>query len=169
MKDTQTYREDEGTPGGLSNGQSRQPAQNLPPSEGGDGGYVGSNTGPVLGMKMISGKKGYSEDHPIWSEQSSMMGVKDNTGSADGDAKGIQGEQDSTDEFATYKKPQTDEGLLQTFRNSEGAGDAGPSGSDEPEGRGMGEVNEDTQKIGSEMPQTEFTSNEGGGAPLWKR
>lgn len=174
MKDTQTYREDEGTPGGLPNGQSRQPAQDLSPADGADG-FVGSNTGPALGMNVVSGKKGYSKDMPIWSQQSSTMGVKDNTGSQDGNESF--GGQDSTDELATYKKPQTDEGLIQTYRTADGAGDAGPVGSDEPEGRGIGEVNPDTQSTPgtdsgdhsmSDMPQTEFTHNSGGGAPLFK-
>ena len=152
----------------LSNLQTDQTGLEESPAEGGEG-YVGGNpNASTMGFDYVTGKKGYSTDKPIWSQQSSMMGVTDNTGSQDGDESF--GGQDSTDEKASYKKVQMDEGLPQTYRRSAGAGDAGPSGSDEPDGEGLGvnQVNPDTQTIGSEMPQTEFTHESGGGAPLFK-
>jgi len=183
MKDNQTYREDEGS-GTETNsaGNARQPSQVDAPAEGGEG-YVGSNTGPKLGMNVVSGKKGSVTSKPVWSMTSSFKGdEKDNSGSED-----IQihpAGTDSTDEYATYKKPQNDEGLVQTYRDSKGAGDAGPGGSDEPDKTGgefpggSNQGNPDTQSVPSsssgdhdmsEMPQTEFTHNHGGGAPLFKR
>lgn len=167
MKDNQTYREDEGSATDIStSGHTRQQSQVDSPAEGGDG-YVGSNTGPKMGIEVVSGKKGSVTDKPVWSTQSSMMGVQDNSGSEDGDESNAGS--DSTDEKASYKKVQTDEGLPQTWRTSSGAGDAGPADQvDVPSTQG----NPDTQGLGegeaSEMPQTEFTENEGGGAPLFK-
>ena len=173
MKDNQTYREDEGSPSDqYTNGQTKQPSTDLSPADGGNG-FVGSNTGSQVGMKMVEGQKGYTTDRPIWNTQSSFMGVKDNTGSQDGDESF--GGQDPTDEYASYKKIQTDEGLPQTYRTAKGAGDAGMTGSDEPDKNGtFGKMADggailQNQKIGSEMPKTEFTDSEGGGAPLWKR
>jgi hypothetical protein len=183
LKNNQTYREDEGTPGGLSNGQSRQPAQDLPPSEG-DGGYVGSNTGSALGLTMVEGKKGSVTSKAIWS---TSFTEPDNSGS-EGNGFSSAG-QDSTDEKASYKDVQTDEGLPQTYRDSKGAGDAGVSGSDEPDQsggvfQGMGgkgprsyntqdnEPPHPPETEGShemDMPQTDFTHSDGGGAPRWKR
>lgn len=184
MKDNQTYREDEGTPGGLSNGQSRMPAMDLPPSEGGSDGFVGSNTGPAMGLKMVTGKSGSVTSKPIWGETSS------------GDEQGQSapplsfGGQDSTDEDAPYKKIQNDEGLPQTYRDSKGAGDAGVMGSDEPDqaggtfqgqgGKGPRSYNTqdnepphppmtEGEHSMSDMPQTDFTHSDGGGAPRWKR
>lgn len=169
------------------NFQIKQDPLELSPADGSDG-FVGSNTGEVSGLKVVSGKTGYSKDMPVWEEQSSMMGVKDNTGSEDGDAKGIEGDTDSTDEMATWKRPQQDEGMIQTYRDSKGAGDAGPTGSDEPDQsggafQGMGgkgpasyKTQENTQSVPDssagdhdmDMPQTEFTSTDGGGAPKFK-
>lgn len=184
-KDNQTYREDEGTPGGWANGQSKMPSNDLSPADGGDG-FIGSNTGERLGLSMIEGKKGSVTSRPIWGEQSSFTGVKENTGSGDVSFGG----QDSTDEFAPYKKIQTDEGLPQTFRDSKGAGDAGASGSDEPDqtggvfqgqgGSGPRSYNTQDNEPShppmtegphemSDMPQTDFTHTDGGGAPHWKR
>jgi hypothetical protein len=183
-KDTQTYRESEGSPQGrYNNGQIKQAAgQELSPVDGADG-YVGSNTGPALGLKIVSGKKGYSTDRPIWSEQSSTMGLKDNAGSEDGDEAGIQGKTWDTSEKASYKKIQTDEGFPQTWPTAKGAGDAGTTESDEPDKEGVfGSVGDgggepDTQSVPgsgagehtmSDMPQTEFTHLHGGGAPRFK-
>lgn len=184
-KDNQTYREDEGTPGSLSNGQSRMPAMDLPPSEGGSDGFVGSNTGPALGLNMITGKNGSVKSMSVWDRQTDFTGANSNTGSGDVSFGG----QDSTDEFAPYKKVQTDEGLPQTFRDSEGAGDAGPDNSDEPDqsggvfqgqgGKGPRSYNTqdnepehpsmtEGQHSMSDMPQTDFTHTDGGGAPRWK-
>lgn len=158
------------------NGQVRQGSVELSPADGEEG-FVGSDTGPSLGMNVVSGKKGYTKDMSIWDTQSSRMGTLDNAGSEDGDEKGIEGLQDSTDEDAPYKKVQTDEGMFQTFRTSEGAGDAGTADSDEPDGRGVGQVNPNTQSVPSsdagdhemsDMPQTEFTHLHAGGAPMFK-
>jgi len=152
----------------LSNLQTDQTGMDESPAEGGEG-YVGGNSNASsVGFDYVTGKKGSVTNKPIWSQQSSVMGITDNAGSEDGDAKGINGLQDSTDENASYKRVQTDEGLPQTYRNSAGAGDAGVVDSDEPDSRGVNEVRPDTQKIGAEMPQTKFTSNDGGGAPLFK-
>lgn len=177
-KDNQTYREDEGSVGGWGNGQSRQPSTELSPADGGEG-FIGSNTGPALGLKMVEGKKGTVTSKPIWGDTS--------TGDTAGEsAEPVKfGGQDSTDEFSSYKKIQTDEGLPQTFRTSAGAGDAGTAGSDEPDrvggvfGKGgSNQGHPDTQNHPSpsdgdasfsDMPQTEFTHNDGGGAPRWKR
>lgn len=179
MKDNQTYREDEGTPSDQwSNMQIKQPPHDLSPADGGNG-FVGSNTGAGIGLQMVEGKKGSVTSKPIWSQQTDY--VNNGAGSPDDRPSG----QDPTDEFAPYKKIQTDEGLPQTFRTSKGAGDAGPSGSDEPDRAGgvfgKGGSNQghpDTQDHPSpeegeasfsDMPQTEFTHNDGGGAPRWKR
>jgi hypothetical protein len=164
-KDTQTYREDEGSPSNrMSNAQVNQQGMDESPAEGGEG-YVGSDTGPSLGLNIIQGKKGSVTSRPIWSTQSS--GADQDMGAPETSFGG----QDSTDEKASYKKIQTDEGLPQTYRNSAGAGDASPSEADEPDTNGLKPQNVDynTQKIGSEMPQTGFTKDEGGGAPLFKR
>lgn len=172
-KDNQGYREDEGTPSDQwTNMQAKQPSTELDPADGG-GGFVGSNVGSMPGMKMVEGKKGSVTPRDIWSAQTDFTKVNANTGSGDVNFGG----QDSTDESAPYKKVQTDEGLPQTFRTSAGAGDAGPSGSDEPDARGVNEINPDTQnhpspndgeESFSDMPQTEFTHNDGGGAPRFK-
>lgn len=162
-KDNQTYREDEGAPGGLPNGQSRQVGQSMPPVEGAEG-FTGADSGPALGVQMIEGKKGTVSDRPIWSQQSS--GADQDT-AAPSPLKF--GGQDSTDEYASYKKPQQNEGIIQTFRTSAGAGDAGTAGSDEPDSTSQPEnIELNTQKIGVEMPQTLFTDQEGGGAPKFK-
>lgn len=174
-KDTQTYREDEGSPTGYGNGQSRQPSTELSPADGGEG-FVGSNTGDRLGLQMIEGKKGSVTSKAIWSSSGDEAQA----------APSVQfGGQDSTDEFASYKKVQTDEGLPQTYRDSKGAGDAGVAGSDEPdqtggafgkEGSNQGRPDvqnhpspSDGDASFSDMPQTEFTHSDGGGAPRWKR
>lgn len=185
MKDNQTYREDEGTPGGLSNGQSKLPAMDLPPVEG-NGGFLGSNTGPSLGLTMVEGKRGSVSASSVWDKQTDFTRENSNTGSGD---VGFGG-QDSTDEKAPYKHVQTDEGLPQTFRDSKGAGDAGPIGSDEPDhscgtfqgqgGKGPRSYNTQDNEPPhppmtegphemSDMPQTDFTHTDGGGAPKWKR
>lgn len=179
MKDNQTYREDEGSASdSWGNGQVKQNGGDLSPVDGSDG-FIGANTGAAMGMKMITGKNGSVTSRPIWSERSSGA----DQGQA---AEPISfGGQDSTDEMAPYKKVQTDEGLPQTYRTSKGAGDAGTSDSDEPDSAGgvfgKGETNQgnpDTQNHPSptdgdakfsDMPQTEFTHNDGGGAPYFKR
>lgn len=184
MKDNQTYREDEGSPTGYGNGQSRQPSTDLSPADGGDG-FIGSNTGPALGLQMVEGKKGSVTSKAIWN---TSFTEPDNSGSEDNTFKSAG--QDSTDEYATYKKPQEDEGLPQTYRDSKGAGDAGPAGSDEPDQsggvfQGMGgkgprsydtQINDQSVSDSSagdhsmsDMPQTDFTHTDGGGAPRWKR
>lgn len=177
MKDSQKYREDEGRPTDqYSNGQVKQPSSDMSPAEGGDG-YVGSNTGPDLGLNMVTGKKGYSQNMPIWEQKSSFTDYQDNTGST-GNAFDFPG-QDPTDEKASYKKIQTDEGLPQTFRDSAGSGDASPAGADEPDARGVkpSTVYEHTQSVPSadagdhqlsDFPQTEYTNIGNGGAPAFK-
>lgn len=184
MKDNQTYREDEGTPSDQwSNMQIKQPPHDLSPADGGNG-FVGSNTGAGIGLQMVEGKKGSVTSKAIW--KTPFTDVNTNDGS--GDVKF--GGQDSTDEYASYKKPQSDEGLLQTYRDSKGAGDAGPTGSDEPDqsggvfqgqgGKGPRSYNtqdnvpshpspEEGEESFSDMPQTDFTHSDGGGAPRWKR
>ena len=168
----------------LSNLQTKQDPQDMSPADGGEG-YVGSNTGAATGFDYVEGKKGSVESRPIWSEQSSTMNVTDNSGSQDGNEQ--MAGSDSTDEFASYKRVQSDEGLPQTYRNSEGASDAGPTGSDEPDKNGtfgrLGGKGSSSYKTdlnvksipGSEagdhdmdMPTTEFTHKTGGGAPLFK-
>lgn len=163
-----------------SNLQIKQAPHDLSPADGGEG-FVGSNTGPDVGLTVIQGKKGYSQNLPVWEQKSTFTDYQDNTGST-GNTFGNPGE-DSRDEFATWKRPQTDEGLPQTYRSADGAGDAGPSGSDEPDKEGLfgskkdGGGNPDTQSIPSSdsgghelgaMPQTNFTDNDGGGAPKFK-
>jgi hypothetical protein len=156
----------------LKNGQVNQDTQDLSPVDGADG-FIGAETGTQPGLKVVSGKQGYSTDRPIWNQQSSFTNTQDNTGST-GNALS-NGGQDSTDEYASYKKIQTDEGLPQTWRTSDGAGDAGPTDSDEPESHGANPnaARENTQNVSeggmSDMPQTEFTRVEGGGAPLYKK
>jgi len=170
----------------MPNLQANQAPLDQTPSEGGDG-FVGSDTGPAVKFSYISGKKGYSEDVPIWSEKSS--GGSQKTG-ADTGAPGLdrpQG-QDSRDEYAPWKYVQHDEGLPQTHRNSFGAGDAGPASSDEPDESGVfgrqggkgdtsyrtdqnvqdipGAESGDTDTDG--LPQTIITSVDGGGAPIFK-
>lgn len=157
----------------LNNLQTKQAPHDLSPADGGEG-FVGSNTGKPVGFDYVDGKKGSVTSRPIWSEQSS--GADQDTG-----APAVSfGGQDSTDEKAPYKKVQTDEGLPQTFRSSAGAGDAGPAGSDSGEtmtGQSDLHGQPDTQSVPSaddgehelDMPQTQFTSNDGGGAPLFKR
>lgn len=179
-KDTQTYREDEGSVKGYGNGQTRQPSTDLSPADGGDG-FIGSNTGERLGLQMVEGKRGTVTSKAIWSSSGDEAQAAPPVSF---------GGQDSTDENASYKKIQTDEGLPQTFRTSFGAGDAGQVGSDEPDqgsgtlqgigGKGPAsyqtQIND--QKVTddsagphsmSDMPQTEFTHSDGGGAPRWKR
>lgn len=185
-KDNQTYREDEGTPNNQwDNMQTKQPSTDLSPADGGDG-FVGSNTGPSLGLNMVTGKNGSVKSMSVWDRQTDY--TRENTNEGSGDVKF--GGQDSTDEFASYKKIQNDEGLPQTYRDSKGAGDAGVTGSDEPDqsggvfqgqgGKGPRSYNTQDNEPPhppmtegphsmSEMPQTDFTSSDGGGAPLWKR
>src|ERR1700685_4660537 len=122
------YKELEGRPkpnmDRLPNFQIKQDPLELSPVDGSDG-FIGSNTGEVSGMKVVSGKTGYSKDVPVWTEETSFKNSDvDNSGSEDAVIKSPP--TDSTDEFATWKRPQTDEGLLQTYRDSSGAGDAGP-------------------------------------------
>lgn len=156
------------------------------PADGGEG-YVGGNSNAsAFGMKYVTGKSGYSEDRPIIENTSFAPGDKDNTGT--GDSQISAAGSDSTDEKASYKKVQMDEGLPQTYRNSAGAGDAGPAGSDEPDmdrvfGSDKRSPNDgnyatdlNTQSVPSsdagdhdmDMPQTEFTSKGGSGAPYFK-
>ena len=151
----------------LPNLQTKQSVQNLPPAEGSEG-YIGAETGPAIGLDVVEGKKGYSEDRPIWNE----ISTGDNADMAAPATKF--GGQDSTDEFADYKRPQTDEGLPQTYRDSVGAGDAGPAMSDEmseptgprPETQSVPSSDAGDHEI--DMPQTEHTHAYGGGAPLFK-
>jgi hypothetical protein len=168
-----------------SNLQTKQDGLEPSPADGGEG-YIGgnSNAGPV-GFDFVTGKKGSSTSKPVWSQQTPMEHESETD---DGAPPLAASASDSTDENADYKDVQTDEGLPQTYRTSKGAGDAGPSGSDEPDsdatyGRlgGKGGSSYDTdinaQAPGSsddgdhsmnDMPTTEFTGREGGGAPLWK-
>lgn len=174
--------------GRQNNLQVEQEGYPSSPAEG-SGGFVGgnSNAGSV-GFDYVTGKSGSVTNKPLWSTQSSIMGINDNAGSGDADEKGIQGMQDSTDQYAPYKRVQMDEGLPQTFRKSTGAGDASPAGADEPD-QGNGAFGRLASKSGnyktdlnlqgvpssdagdhelSDMPQTEYTQKYGGGAPLFK-
>jgi hypothetical protein len=166
MKDNQTYREDEGSATDRNNaGKSRQPSQNLDPQEGADG-FVGSNTGPTLGIKVIQGKNPTIESRSVDSIQRSSGENQDTAAPSPLRFEG----QDSTDEKASYKDIQMERGLPRTFRNANGAGDAGPTDSDEADNyTGSPDLQKpDTQKIGSEMPQTKYTDEDGGGAPKFK-
>jgi len=175
MKDNQTYREDEGSANErYPNGQVKMATgHDLAPTDGANG-FVGSETGPALGMKVIEGKRGTVESRSLDSIVTSSGGPQ--TSGADTATPGLDRMmgQDPTDEKATYKRIQNDEDLPQTFRSSRGAGDAGPAGSDEPDKEGLfdgvgdGGAKLDVQHIGVEMPQTGFTDVEGGGAPKFK-
>ena len=157
-----------------SNAQVEQLGLDRSPAEGGQG-YVGGNTNAsTLGLDYVTGKKGTVTDKSIWGagETSFKYDAKDNSGTGDSQIKPAATE--STEESDPAKFPQKDQGLPQTYRSSYGAGDAGPEGSDEPDKEGLfdgvgdGGAKIDTQHIGSEMPQTGFTSVEGGGAPKFK-
>lgn len=170
----------------LSNLQVDQDGMDESPVEGGEGFVGGAPNASSVGFAYITGKKGSTESRPIWGEQTDYTHSKTNSGSEDTTV--TPAGSDSTDEKAPYKKVQTDEGLPQTFRTAEGAGDAGASGSDEPDqdgsfgrlgGMGSSSYSEDrnAQSVPSgatsgdteiEMPMTDFTSREGGGAPLFK-
>ena len=160
MKDNQTYREDEGSATDRNNaGKSRQPALVDSPAQGGDG-FVGSNTGPAVGIKVIQGKNPTIESRSVDSIRTSSGQDQDTAAPSPLRFEG----QDSTDEKATYKDVQNKEGLPQTWRTSKGAGDAGPA----DQVSVNTETSPDTEKIGSEMPQTNFTYEEGSGAPRFK-
>jgi len=141
------------------NNQVKQPGVELSPADG------GSET-PGVGLKVVSGKKGYVTDKPIWSQE---------TGGDDGGDAIPPMEpagSDSTDEKALYKKVDNSEGLPQTFRTAKGAGDAGPSDQVSVDT----ETRDDTQSVADgtdgehevDMPQTSFTHEDGGGAPAFK-
>jgi hypothetical protein len=168
--------------------QTKQAPLELAPVDGAEG-YVGSNTGPAVDFNYITGKKGYSEDVPVWGEESTQTRYKDESGSSDEDSEtAIKHEEDSRDEFAPWKHVQTDEGLPQTFWKAGGAGDGTPANSDNPDSNGTfgrmggkGPVSYKTdlnvQDIPSDdsgdydssaLPQTLFTEVEGGGAPMFK-
>ena len=168
--------------------QTKQASLDLAPVDGSEG-YVGSNTGPAPAFNYITGKKGFSEDMPVWGEISSNEKLKDEAGSSDADdAKDIGHGEDSRDEFASWKYVQGDEGLPQTHVTSKGAGDAGTDYSDEPDkngtfgrmgGKGKESYRTDlnTQSIPSDesgdtdtdsLPKTIITDEDGGGAPLFK-
>ncbi len=168
--------------------QTKQAPLDLAPVDGGEG-FIGSNTGPNVGFNYITGKKGFSEDVPVWEEVSTFEDYPDQTGSTTSDSRDIKpAGEDSRDEFADWKHVQGDEGLPQTFWKAGGAGDGTPANSDEPDqngtfGRlgGMGKesymTDLNTQKIPSDesgdydtndLPTTEITGKDGGGAPLFK-
>lgn len=175
---------DEGSkPQPTSNLQTKQSGMDPSPAEGGEGFVGGNPNASTVGFDYVTGKKGYSEDRSVSSvgESSFKYGEKDNTGTSDAQIE--PSGSDSTDEKASYKHTQYDEGLPQTWRTSFGAGDAGPSGSDEPDkaglfaGVGDGGGKPDTQSVPSAssgdhelngMPQTEVTGLGGGGAPHFK-
>lgn len=171
-----------------ANLQTKQAPLDLAPVDGGDG-FIGSDTGPTVNFNYITGKKGYSEDLPIWKEVSSHTDYGDESGSSDmDDASAVTHGEDSRDEFADWKRVKSDEGLPQTHVDSFGAGDGGPSGSDEPDvkgsfgrmgGKGSNSYNTDLNvqdvpsadsgdKDSSELPQTLFTHASGEGAPMFK-
>ena len=157
--------------GRSASGQTLQQSNDLSPVDGGEG-FVGSNTGSALGLRVESGKTGYSKDYPIWDQQSSTMGIADNAGSSDADEGGIQDLQDSRDEKADWKRVDTSEGLPQTAYTNAGNGGA----PDLDAGDKSVDLNTQSvpsatagEKNSSDMPQTEFTHNDGGGAPIWKR
>lgn len=166
----------------MGNLQVIQEGMDASPAEGGEG-YIGGNSNAGgIGLEIVQGKKGSVEDRKLWSTQSS--------GDEDSGAENISPSgSDPTDEMASYKHIQTDEGLPQTYRDSRGAGDAGPTGSDEPDqtggvfGRkdGKGDTSyktdqniqdhpapESGDESFSDMPQTEFTDVSEGGAPSFK-
>ncbi len=154
-----------------ANLQVKQSPLELAPVDGGDG-FVGSNTGPAVNFNYITGKKGYSEDVPVWEEKSSFTEYRDNSGSADMDDDSVTHAEDSRDEFAPWKHVKTDKGFPQTAFSDVKEGGA----SSDNEGSNEG-GNPDTQPIpsadsgdkdSSDMPKTEFTDNDGGGAPLFK-
>lgn len=151
--------------------QTKQAPLDLAPVDGGDG-FVGSETGPNVGFNYITGKKGFSEDVPVWEEVSSFTEYKDNSGSTDMDDQSVTHAEDSRDEMAPWKHVETKAGQPQTaFTHiKEGGSSADQSGE---EGGG----NPDTQEIPSaesgdsdtpEMPVTEFTHSDPGGAPAFK-
>lgn len=152
--------------------QIKQAPLDLSPADGGEG-FVGSNTGPDVGLNVISGKKGYSENLPVWSQQSSFTDYHDGTGS-EGNIIEVP-EQDSRDEKADWKHPVTDNGMPQTSRTK---ADSGGAPLDNFDARDEGGGNPNTQSTPSgdagnkpmmpEMPKTEFTDNDGGGAPRFK-
>lgn len=149
-----------------ANLQAKQEGIDDSPADGGEG-YTGGNTnaGPV-GFDYVTGKKGTVKSQPIWSQQT------DGTEGSFAPEVTPAGS-DSTDENASYKDVQTEEGLPQTWRTSSGAGDAGPA----DQVSVSTETSSDAQDVpsGSEgvselaMPQTEFTHQEGSGAPKFKR
>lgn len=157
----------------LTNLQTNQSPLEEAPVDGGDG-FIGSNTGPTMGFKYVEGKNGSVKSMPVWGRQST--GEDQDMGAPEMSFGG----QDSTDEKAPYKHIQTDEGLPQTFRKANGAGDATPGHYSEGEdamGQSENRGEPDTQSVPSsssgdhtmsDMPQTEATHNFGYGAPLFK-
>ena len=152
--------------------QTKQAPLDLAPVDGGDG-FVGSNTGPAVGFNYITGKKGFSEDVPVWEEVSTFKDYPDATGSTTPDAKDIApGAEDSRDEFAPWKHVDGSAGQPQTAftKVKEGGSSAEQEGVD-------GGGNPDTQSIPdaesgdtdmAELPTTEYTHNDNGGAPAFK-
>jgi hypothetical protein len=161
----------------------------MPPSEGGDG-FIGSNTGPAVNFSYITGKKGFTEDKGIWDIESSFKNeYPDNTGSTmhsdpnQGDPGIVNAGEDSRDEFAPWKYTQGDEGQPQTYYTNTPNGGTPPM-NDEPEdgifpnGEKSNQGHPDTQgypgsmesgnRDFTELPTTEFTHNDGGGAPTFK-
>jgi hypothetical protein len=170
-----------------ANLQAKQAPLDLAPVDGGDG-FVGSNTGPAVNFNYITGKKGFSEDMPVWEEVSSFKDYPDMTGSTTPDQKDIKpAGEDSRDEFAPWKHVETDEGFPQTAYTATPNGGTPPV-NDEPDQDGIfghmggsGKTSYKTdlnvQSIPSDesgdtdttsLPTTEFTHNDGGGAPIFK-
>lgn len=168
--------------------QAKQAPLELAPVDGGEG-FVGSNTGPAVGFSYITGKKGFSEDVPVWEEVSTFKDYPDMTGSTTPNGRDIKpAGEDSRDEFASWKHVQTDEGLPQTYWKAGGAGDGTPPDSDDPDtngtfgrlgGKGAASYRTDlnVQDIPSDesgntdtdsLPQTVFTDMGGSGAPKFK-
>jgi hypothetical protein len=155
-----------------SNLQTDQAPHDLSPADGGDG-FIGSETGPEVGFDYVTGKKGYTQDKPIWDKQSSFTDYPDNAGSDL--AKDVSHEEDSRDEKAPWKKVDTSEGLPQTGRTNqshEGVPlenlSARDDGGGNPDTQSVPSAESPGDKEFSDMPQTDFTSQDGGGAPQFK-
>jgi hypothetical protein len=152
--------------------QTKQAPLDLAPVDGGEG-FIGSNTGPAVGFNYITGKKGFSEDMPVFDEVTSFKGYPDSTGSTTPNAKDIEpGTEYSRDEFADWKHVEGKSGFPQTqFTHVDEGGASmnndGVNGGGNPNTQPIPSADSGDSDM-SDLPVTEFTTNDGGGAPLFK-
>lgn len=154
-----------------ANLQTKQAPLDLAPVDGGDG-FIGSNTGPAVNFAYITGKKGMTEDVPVWEHQTTHTDMQDNSGSAN--PKDIPHEEFDRDEFADWKHVETKADLPITHYTKD-SNDGVPDANRDARDSGGG--NPDTQSIPGvesgesdtpEMPTTERTFAAGDGVPVFK-